>query len=462
MSLNSSNQVETNKYELEISVAADVFGAAVDKAYRKNAKKISVPGFRKGKAPRSIVEKMYGEGLFFDDAINDVMPEAYMEAVKEADLEPVSAPEVDVVSASKQDGLVFKAVLFVKPQVNVTDYKGIKATKTVNTATAAQVKSELERMQERNARIITVDDRAAADGDTAVIDFEGFVDGTAFAGGKGEGHELVLGSGQFIPGFEEQVVGHNTGDEFDVNVTFPAEYHAEELAGKEAVFKVKLHEIKAKELPELDDEFAKDVSEFDTLDELKKDVKKKLQESLDKASETEVENALVEAVIEHLEGEIPDCMFENRIDEMVRDFEYRLQAQGMNLDMYLKYTGMELASFRKTFREQAQKQVKIRLALEKIVELENIQVDDETVEAEYKKMAEQYGMEADKVKELISADSVKEDLAVNKAIDFIRENAEIEEKKAAAKKKAPAKKPAAKKAVKKDEEPKADETSEEA
>ncbi|ERJ00385.1 trigger factor [bacterium 210820-DFI.6.52] len=450
MSLNSSTKVETNKYELEVSVAPDVFGSAVDKVYHKNAKKISVPGFRKGKAPRHLIEKMYGEGIFFDEAINDVMPEAFVEAAKEAGVEPVSTPEVSVESVSKADGLVFKATVIVKPEVEVKDYKGIKAQKTVNTVTAAQVKAELEKMQDRNARIITVEDAPAKSGDTAIIDFEGFVDGVAFEGGKGEGHPLVLGSGQFIPGFEDQVIGHKPGEEFDVNVTFPEQYQAEELAGKAATFKVKVNELKSKELPELDDEFAKDVSEFDTLDELKKDIKKKLQEQANAQSETELENSLVDAVIEKLEGEIPEVMFENRIDEMVQDFDYRLQSQGMNLQLYLQYTGMEMADFRKTFREQAEKQVKIRLALEKIAKLEKIEISDEAVEEEIAKMAENYQMEPEKIKSLVSLDNIREDLAVNKAIDLIRESAEVEEVKPA--KKTAAKKPAAKKAAKKAEE----------
>lgn len=434
MGLVSSNKVETNKYELIVTIDADAFEAAVEKAYRKSVKKISVPGFRPGKAPRKMIEKLYGEGVFFEDAVNDLYPSALASAVEEAKLELVDRPEVEITKIEKADGVEFKATCIVKPEVEVSDYKGIKAEKTVKTVTDEDLNGELNKMADRNARVVSVEDRAAENGDITVIDFEGFVDGKAFDGGKAEGFSLTLGSGQFIPGFEDQVVGHNVEDEFDVNVEFPAEYQAEELAGKPAVFKVKLYEIKTRQLPAIDDEFVKDVSEFDTLDQLKEDITKKLQEQYDKSADTEVENQLIDAVIANMKAEIPEVMFENRVDESVREFEYRLQSQGMNLELYLQYTGMEMDAFRKTFREQAEKQVKIRLALEKIVELENIQPSAEEIAAEYDKMAENYKMEVEKIKGYIPEKDLVKDLAVNKAIDLIKDSAEIVEKKPAAKK----------------------------
>ncbi|MDD6237337.1 MAG: trigger factor [Clostridiales bacterium] len=434
MGLVSSNKVETNKYELIVKIDADAFESAIEKAYRKSVKKISVPGFRPGKAPRKMIEKLYGEGVFYEDAVNDLYPSALASAVDEAKLELVDRPEVEITKIEKADGVEFKATCIVKPEVEVSDYKGIKVEKTVKTVTDEDLNSELNKMADRNARVVSVEDRAAENGDITVIDFEGFVDGKAFEGGKAEGFNLTLGSGQFIPGFEDQIVGHNVEDEFDVNVEFPAEYQAEELAGKPAVFKVKLHEIKTRQLPAIDDEFVKDVSEFDTLDQLKEDITKKLQEQYDKSADTEVENQLIDAVIANMKAEIPEVMFENRVDESVREFEYRLQSQGMNLDLYLQYTGMELDAFRKTFREQAEKQVKIRLALEKIVELENIVPSAEEIAAEYDKMAENYKMDVEKIKGYIPEKDLVKDLAVNKAIDLIKDSAEISEKKSAAKK----------------------------
>lgn len=434
MGLVSSNKVETNKYELIVKIDADAFESAIEKAYRKSVKKISVPGFRPGKAPRKMIEKLYGEGVFYEDAVNDLYPSALASAVEEAKLELVDRPEVEITKIEKADGVEFKATCVVKPEVEVSDYKGIKAEKTVKTVTDDDLNSELNKMADRNARVVSVEDRAAENGDITVIDFEGFVDGKAFEGGKAEGFSLTLGSGQFIPGFEDQIVGHNVEDEFDVNVEFPAEYQAEELAGKPAVFKVKLHEIKTRQLPAIDDEFVKDVSEFDTLDQLKEDITKKLQEQYDKSADTEVENQLIDAVIANMKAEIPEVMFENRVDESVREFEYRLQSQGMSLDLYLQYTGMEMDAFRKTFREQAEKQVKIRLALEKIVELENIVPSAEEIAAEYDKMAENYKMDVEKIKGYIPEKDLVKDLAVNKAIDLIKDSAEISEKKPAAKK----------------------------
>ena len=345
MSLVESKNVATNKYELTIKVDADTFKAAIDKVYRKNAKSIQVPGFRKGKAPRAMVEKMYGEAVFFEDAVNDLYPEAVANAVEEAKLEIVARPDVEVTEVSKEEGVTIVATCIVKPEVSVKDYKGIEVERAEEVVTDEMIDNKLASMQQRNARMIDVEGRAAKNGDTVVFDFEGFVDDKAFDGGKAEKFSLTLGSGQFIPGFEEQIEGKEIGEEFDVNVTFPEDYHAEELKGKPAVFKCKLHEIKEKELPALDDEFAKDVSEFDTLEELKNDLKAKEVAAAKQAADDAVENKLVDAVIANMEAEIPEQMYENRVDSMVQDFDYRLQSQGMNLETYLKYTGMDMDAF---------------------------------------------------------------------------------------------------------------------
>ena len=423
MSLVSKNNTATNKFELEFTVSPEEFEKACQKVYQRRVKKIEIPGFRKGKAPRKTIEKLYGEGFFYEEAVNDLYPGAVQEAVKESELEIVCPPEVEVTEVSHEKGVTFKAICTVKPEVTVKDYKGIKAAKEVKEVTDEDVNAEIDRMRDRNGRTITVEDRPAQNGDTVVIDFEGFMDGVAFEGGKGEKFSLTLGSGQFIPGFEDQIVGHSTGEEFDINVTFPEEYHAENLKGKPAVFKIKLHEINAKELPEADDEFAKDASEFDTLDELKADIRKKLEDANERTASNEFENKLIDTVIENMEGEIPTEMYEVRIDEMVRDFEYRLQSQGMSLDLYLQYTGMNRTSFRKTFEAQAQRQVKIRLALEKIVEMENIVPTEEEVNKEYERLAEGYKMDVERLKGLIPAADVTKDVAVNKAVDLIRDSA---------------------------------------
>lgn len=427
MQLNTSKEIETNKYELEIAVTGTEFEDAVTKAFRKNSGKIQVPGFRKGKAPRKMIEQMYGKGVFWEDAINDLYPSAYDTAVKEAKIEPVDRADIEVLSVD-ENGFTFKAIVFVKPQVKVNNYKGLKAEKVIPTVSEEEIGAELKKMQERNARIINVEDEPAKLGDSTVIDFEGFTDGVAFNGGKGEKYTLVLGSNQFIPGFEDQIVGHKIGEEFDVNVSFPEEYHAEDLKGKPAVFKVKLHEISKTELPELDDEFAKDVSDFDTLADLKADIQKKIQEHKDAHASDDVENALIDQIITSMEGEIPEVMYERRIDEMVHDFEHRLEGQGLNLDTYLQYTGSELATFRKTFAEQAQRQVKIRLALEKIAEMEKLEVSEEDINAEYAKIAEGYKIELEQVKAVIPAQELVKDLVVTKAIDLVRDSAEITEK----------------------------------
>ena len=430
MNLVKSEKLEKSMQELQFSVDAETFKAAIDKAFKREGKKYNVPGFRKGHAPRAVIEKMYGADIFHYDAINDLFPDAYEAAVAAAGVEPVGRPEVDVVSENLEDGVVLKVTVAVKPEIKVGNYTGLKAVKKVHTVDDADVEAELVRMQNRNGRIITREGKAE-NGDTVEMDFEGFVDGVPFEGGKAEHYTLVLGSGSFIPGFEDQLVGHAAGEEFDVNVTFPEDYQAKELAGKPAVFKIKLHEVKTKELPALDDEFAKDVSEYDTLDELKASIRKGMEEQNDKQASLEVENDLVDQVIATIEGDIPDAMYEARMDEAVRDFEYRLAQQGLKLDMYLQYMGQTMETFRASFKEQAEKQVKIRLALEAIAAAENITASDEDLEAELQRIADSYKMELAKVKELVNPDEVKKDLAVNKAIDFIRDHAEITEEKVA-------------------------------
>ena len=435
MSLTSVNKLENNTVELQIQVSEEQFQDALVKAYKKKVKSIALPGFRKGKAPKAMIEKMYGKEFFYDDAINMVYPAAYEAAVEEAKIEPVDRANVSDLQVEDGKGFSFKATVTVKPEVTVKNYKGIKAEKTVETVMAADVNAELDRMRERNSRLTNVE-RAAKNGDTALIDFEGFKDGVAFEGGKGENFPLVLGSGQFIPGFEEQVVGHKEGDEFEVNVTFPEDYHAKDLAGKDAVFKgqavifkVKVNAVQEKELPALDDEFVKDVSEFDTLADLKKDVKEKLQQEADKKAQVDMENSLISTVIENMEGEIPQCMYENKINEMVNDFSYRLQSQGMNLDLYLHYTGSDMKTFRATFQESAERQVKIRLALEKIAEVEQLTASEEDIQAEYEKIAQNYGIDVEKVKGILPAAEIAKDVTVNKAIDLVKESAEVTEKK---------------------------------
>lgn len=423
MSLKNANKVDTNRVELEIEVDADRFESAVNDAYKKNVRRMNIPGFRKGKAPRQLVEKMYGTGVFYEDAVNAVYPSALDEAIKESGYEYVEDKiDFDVTSVGAE-GLLFKAVITVKPEVELEAYKGLKAEKKAVEVTDADVEEELKKLQDRQSRLVTVEDRAAEMGDTVTFDFEGRVDGELFDGGQAENYTLTLGSGQFIPGFEEQLVGKKTDEECDVEVTFPEDYHAAELAGKPAVFHCKMHEIKTKELPELNDEFAKDCSEFDTLDELKADLRHTIEHRREHEAEDAFESELLEQLIAGFKAEVPEAMYEHRIEDSVRDFDYRLQSQGLNLDTYLQYTGMDHDAFRNGFREQAEKQVKIRLALEKIVALENIVPSAEEVEAEFAKLAEQYKMDVDKVKSLIDEKDLARDLAVGKAMDLIKETA---------------------------------------
>ncbi len=426
MSLNSSNKVDTNRYELTITVPADEFDAAVEKVFKKESKKITIPGFRKGKAPRAFIEKYYGEQVFYEDAINLVYPSALEGAVKEAGLRMIEDKiDFDLVDSGKGKDLVFKVTITTYPEVSIEGYKGVEITKNPVEVTEEDVDAELTKVQDRNSRMVTVEDRAAQNGDTVEIDFDGYVDGVAFEGGKAENFNLTLGSGQFIPGFEDQVVGHNTGDEFDVNVTFPEEYHAEELKGKPAVFKIKLHEIKAKELPEVDDDFIKDISEFDTVEAYRADVKEKLTVSRQKQADDAADNQLIDALVEKLQGEIPEAMYQNRINDDINEFAYRLQSQGLDLKTYMQYTGMDEQGIRDSFKPQAERQVKVRLALEKIVSLENIVPTDEEIEAEYAKMANVYQMDVEKIKGFVSKEDLALDIAVEKAMGIVRDNAVV-------------------------------------
>ena len=458
MSLIKKELTEKSGFVIEFSVSKEVYDKAEMEAYRKNVKTINVPGFRKGKAPKAIIERMYGKGVWFEDAINACIPEAFEEAVREAELNIVGQPTFDIVST---DGdIVLKAEGYVKPNLEIKDYKGIKVEKNVEAVTDEAVDAEVEAARKRNARTVEVTDRASAMGDIANIDYEGFVDGVAFNGGKGEGHDLKLGSGSFIPGFEEQVAGHNVGEEFDVNVTFPTEYHASELAGKAATFKTKLNSLKFEELPELDDEFAKDVSEFDTLAEYKADVKARMEKRNEDRAESEIGNALALALAEKIEGEIPAPMFDAETENMVRDYDARLRQNGLDLNTYFKYTGLTLETLREQMRPQAEQQVKVRLALEKIASLENLTVTDEELEAEYTNISNAYNVPLDEVKKMILAEDLKADVLVGHAMKFVRDNAKVgKAKKASAKKapkaeedapaeeKKPARKPRAKKAT---------------
>lgn len=424
MSLIKSEIIEKNRYELQISVDSATFNAAVSAVYRKQAKNITVPGFRKGKAPRAIIEKMYGAGVFYEDAINDLIPEAYTKAIEEAKIDAVGQPEFDVVSID-ENGLVLSAKVYVKPEVEIKDYFGIKVEKEVAPVTDEAIDKEIEMVRERNSREIDVTDRPAEMGDTAVIDFEGFCDGVAFEGGKGTDYALKLGSGSFIPGFEEQVAGKSIDEEFDVNVTFPEEYHAADLAGKPAVFKVKIHAITKVELPELDDEFAKDISEFDTFDEYKADLKAKLEKRNEATATAAMEDKLVEALIEKLEADIPEPMFVAETENFVRDYDTRLRSQGLDLNTYFKYTGMNLDALREQMRPQAERQVKARLALEKIAVLENIKVSEDDINAEYEKIATAYGIELDQVKASIDSEAIAADMKVQKAMELVTKNADV-------------------------------------
>lgn len=419
MALKSSNKVDTNTYEIEVTVDAQTFADACKSAYMKQRKSIQIPGFRKGKATQGMVEKVYGEGAFYEEALEILYPNAVQSAIDEAELKVVGQPfDLDVPVMSKAEGVEMKMKVTTYPEVKLGEYKGLEAKVLDTEATDDDVAEELKNMQDRNSRLVTVEDRAAEMGDTAEIDFEGFVDGVAFEGGKGENYPLELGSGSFIPGFEEQVVGHKSEEEFDVNVTFPEEY-AEELAGKDAVFKCKIHEIKSKELPELDDDFAKDVSEFDTLDELKADLKKQIGERKTASANTDFENQLLEQVCDNMEVEIPECMFDQKCDEMIQDYAYRLQMQGIDLNTYLGYLGQTQEQFKAQFMDGAKQQVKTQIALDAIVEAEKLEATEDEINAEIDKLAAQYDMEADKIKAAVPQDQIAKDVTTKKAVDLI-------------------------------------------
>lgn len=422
MSLKASNKVETNRYELHVEVSAQDFAKAVDSVFKKNAKKISIPGFRKGKAPRAFIEKYYGENVFYEDAVNEIYPEAMEEAIEAAGLEVINDKvDLDVIRLGK-DGFEFKAVVTVKPEVEIEGYKGIEVELKPVEVTEEDINKEIDRVRERNSRLVTVEDRSAQEGDTVIFDFKGFVDGEAFAGGEAENYSLKLGSGEFIPGFEEQMVGHNTGEEFDVNVTFPEVYQEESLAGKPAVFKIKLHEIKTRELPELDDEFVKDVSEFDTLAEYKEDLKKQLFDLKKREADMAADDEMIDKTIALMKAEIPAAMFENKLEEMLNEFGHKLQSQGLSLDSYKKYTGMTDDAFKEHFRPQAERQVKLRLAIDKIAEIETLAPTPDELEEKYKELAEHYKLEVDQIKQFVDAKGLAKDIAAEKAVDFLREH----------------------------------------
>ncbi len=456
MNVKATNKVETNRYELELEVSAEEFNEAINAVYKRESKKMNIPGFRKGHAPRAFIEKYYGEEVFYEAAVDHLYRPMVMEAVEKSGLQVISIGEFKIDEIGKEKGLLCKLNVVTKPEASIEGYKGIEVFKEPVVVSQGDIDQEIERVRERNSRVIHVEDRAAANGDIVTIDFDGYLDGKQFDGGKAENYELTLGAGQFIPGFEDQVVGHTIGEEFDISVTFPEDYHAEELKGKPVVFKIKLHEIKMKELPEVDDEFVKDVSEFDTLEEYRKDIEQKLLSQREKAADADVENQLVEAVIEKVQADIPDEMVENEVDEIINSFAYRLQSQGLKLETYLKYTGQTTDDLRTQYKPQAERQVKVRLGLEKIAELENLKPTEEETEAEYQKLADSYGMPLESVKNLVTVEGINGDIQNQKAIDFIRENAVIQEAKdeeKAEEKPAPKKRASRKKAKTEEEKP---------
>lgn len=417
-------KLEKNMAKLTIEVPAEELDKAIQSAYQKNKGKISVPGFRKGKVPRQLIEKMYGKEVFYEDAANELLPTAYEQAVEECTEEIVSSPKIEVTQIEAGKPFIFTAEVALKPEVKLGKYKGVKVEKQDTTVTDEEITAELEKERESNARTIEVTDRAVKDGDIATIDFEGFVDGVAFEGGKGENYPLTIGSGSFIPGFEEQLIGKNKDEEVEVNVTFPEDYHAEDLKGKAALFKVTIKEIKEKEIPELDDEFASEVSEFDTLDEYKADIKAKLTEKKEKDAKNAKEEAVIDAIISDAAMEIPDAMLETQQRQIVQDFAQRLQMQGLSLEQYFQFTGLDAEKMLEQVKPQAERKIKSRLVLEAIVAAENIQASDEDYEEELKRMGEVYNMEVDKVKEMLGDNEkaigqIKEDLAITKAVEFV-------------------------------------------
>lgn len=426
MNLIKSEKTGVGEWTLQFSVDKDTFAKAVSDSFHKNAGKITVPGFRKGKAPRSVIEKMYGKGYFYEDAFNAVLPDAYEEALKESKLNVVGQPDFDVVSVSDTDGVVFSAKVAVKPEVKIEGYFGIEAEKKVAETTDEEVDEEIGRLQERNSRETDLEEGGkAVMGDICTIDFDGSIDGVPFDGGKGSDYPLKLGSKNFIPGYEEQIVGHTLNETFDVNVTFPEDYHAKELAGKPAVFKTTIHKIQHIELPALDDDFAKDYTEFDTFADYKADVKKKITERHEKEADSEFEEKVLDAIIEKTEAEIPETMYVAETENFVRDYDNRLRMQGLDLKTYFQYTGIDLDGLRKQLRPQAEKQVRLRLALEKIAELEKIEATQEDIDGEIQRIADAYQMKVEDVRKAVPVDSVAEDMKVKKAMDLVKEKAVV-------------------------------------
>lgn len=424
MEIISQNNTAVNTYALEVKFSAEEFEAAVNTVYNRQKSRISIPGFRKGKATRKVIEAHYGENVFYEDAVNSLYNNNIEEIVDKTGLEVVDIENTEITAISKTDGVSLKADLITKPDVEISDYKGINIKKTVKTVSDDAVIEEIDKMRGRVARIVTVEGRAVEKGDTAVIDFEGFTDGVAFEGGKGEKFPLEIGSGTFIPGFEDQIIGKSVGDEFDVNVTFPENYQAEELKGKPAVFKCKLHEVKAKELPALDDDFVKDVSEKDTVDELKAEIREKLEKQFSDEAEDAADSELMDKMLEKMKAEIPQVMYDHRIDEIAREWVARTR---IDIKDYLKYTGMTMAQFRANFKDAAKRQVELRLALEKIAQLENIEITDEDLDKEYNNLAEQYKIDIENVKSTISEKTLTVDLKIEKALELVKNSAVIEE-----------------------------------
>ncbi len=423
-----SEQVEKNLVKLTFEVSAEDFAKAMNKAYAKNAKKYSVPGFRKGKVPRAVIEKYYTEAVFYDDAINEVLPEAYEAALKESGVEPAARPEIDVEDIKKGEPVVFTALVTTKPEVKLGEYVGLKVNKIEHNVTDEDVENDIKATQAKNARLVPVEGKAVESGNIVTMDFAGSVDGVAFEGGTAENYDLEIGSNTFIPGFEDQLIGKNIDEEVDVNVTFPEEYHAPDLAGKPALFKVKIHEIKTRELPELDDDFASEVSEFETMDEFRNSVRERLEKAAAERVKTETENAVVDKAVEVCEVEIPDAMINDQAERMVQDFAQRLQYQGMDINTYLQYTGGNVEAMKESFKPQAEKQLKTTLVLEAISKAEGIDITDEEVNDRIAEMAKQYNMEADKLKELMQdydIANLKEELAMNKVIDMLVNKAKI-------------------------------------
>ncbi len=420
-------QQEDKRMYLEIEVDADTFKNAMNKSYRKNVKNITIPGFRKGKVPKNVIEKFYGEAVFYDDAINDCCPDAYEAAVKETGIDPVEMPQVDIVTVKEGDPFVFSAVVTVRPEVVLGEYKGVEAFKPAVVVSEEEVNDEIATMRDNAASIETIEEGEALKGDKATLDFDGSVDAVPFEGGKAEGFELELGSGQFIPGFEDQLIGKTIGEDIEVNVTFPEDYHVKELAGKDALFKCKIHKCERKNLPALDDEFAKDVSEFDTLEQLKKNIAENLAKTKEKEAEQRYENKVVEAVVANAQVEVPKCMVDQQIEKQIEDMAYRLQSQGLTMENYLKYTGLTMENIKDQMKDSAADNVKTSLVLEAVKEAEGVEATDEDVEAEYANMAEMYKMEAEKVKEIMgaNAEALKGDISIRKTVKLLVDNAKM-------------------------------------